>query len=146
MDLHLNGKTALVCGSTAGIGKATAIELAKLGSHVILLARNTVKLAKTLAELPKGPDQKHHAVTADFSDLEALKTAVDEIRQNHQVHLLVNNTGGPPSGPAFEADPDQYAASFSQHLLCNQILTQAVVPSMKKAKYGRIVNVISTSV
>ena len=146
MDLHLNGKTALVCGSTAGIGKATALELAELGAHVILMARNADKLEKTLAELPKGPDQKHHAVRADFTDLEGFKTAVEEIRRKHQVHVLVNNTGGPPSGFAIEADPDQYAAAFSQHLLCNQILTQAVVPSMKEAKYGRIVNVISTSV
>lgn len=146
MDLNLNGKTALVCGSTAGIGKATALELAALGANIVLLARNPEKLAQTLAELPSDADQKHDAVAVDFRDTAALKQAVDTLAQKYQFHILINNTGGPKAGPAFEADPEQYAAAFAQHLLCNQILTQGVVPGMKKAQFGRIVNVISTSV
>lgn len=146
MDLNLNGKTALVCGSTAGIGKATAIELAKLGARIVLLARNPEKLAQTLAELPRDYDQKHDSMAVDFSDTTAFKAAIDALSQQFQFHILINNTGGPKAGPAFEADPQAYAAAFAQHLLCNQILVQGVVPGMKQANFGRIVNVISTSV
>lgn len=146
MELNLTGKTALVCGSTAGIGKATAMELASLGARIVLMARNPEKLSQTLAELPSDEDQKHDALAVDFSDIAAFKQAVDTLIQKHQFHILINNTGGPTAGPAFDADPEQYAAAFAQHLLCNQILAQGVVPAMKQAKYGRIVNVISTSV
>ena len=146
MELNLTGKTALVCGSTAGIGKATAMELASLGARIVLMARNPEKLSQTLAELPSDEDQKHDALAVDFSDIAAFKQAVDTLTQKHQFHILINNTGGPKAGPAFEADPEHYAAAFAQHLLCNQILAQGVVPSMKQAKFGRIVNVISTSV
>ena len=146
MELNLTGKTALVCGSTAGIGKATAMELASLGARIVLMARNPEKLSETLAELPSDEDQKHDALAVDFSDIAAFKQAVDTLIQKHQFHILINNTGGPTAGPAFDADPEQYAAAFAQHLLCNQILAQGVVPAMKQAKYGRIVNVISTSV
>ena len=146
MELNLTGKTALVCGSTAGIGKATAMELASLGARIVLMARNPEKLSQTLAELPSDEDQKHDALAVDFSDIAAFKQAVDTLTQKHQFHILINNTGGPKAGPAFEADPEHYAAAFAQHLLCNQILAQGVVPAMKQAKYGRIVNVISTSV
>lgn len=146
MELNLTGKTALVCGSTAGIGKATAMELASLGARIVLMARNPEKLSQTLAELPSDEDQKHDTLAVDFSDIAAFKQAVDTLIQKHQFHILINNTGGPKAGPAFEADPEHYAAAFAQHLLCNQILAQGVVPSMKQAKFGRIVNVISTSV
>jgi len=146
MELKLNGKTALVCGSTAGIGKATAMELARLGANIILLARNQEKLKQTLSALPRAIDQTHDFMAVDFSDTNAFKDTVEALVKKHQIHLLINNTGGPASGPAFEADPQQYASAFAQHLLCNQILVQGVVPSMKQAGYGRIINVISTSV
>lgn len=146
MELKLNGKTALVCGSTAGIGKATALELARLGAKIVLLARNSEKLTQTLSELPREFNQNHDFSAVDFNDTSAFKDAVEALTKKHQIHLLINNTGGPASGPAFEADPLEYASAFAQHLLCNQILVQAVVPSMKEAEYGRIINVISTSV
>lgn len=146
MELNLTGKTALVCGSTAGIGKATAMELAKLGAQVVLLARNPEKLAQTLVELPRDADQKHDSMAVDFSDTDAFRAAVERLTHKHQFHILINNTGGPKAGPAFEADTQAYASAFAQHLLCNQILAQGVVPGMKQAKFGRIINVISTSV
>jgi 3-oxoacyl-[acyl-carrier protein] reductase len=146
MELNLTGKTALVCGSTAGIGKATAMELAKLGAQVVLLARNPEKLAQTLVELPRDADQKHDSMAVDFSDTDAFRAAVERLTREHQFHILINNTGGPKAGPAFEADTQAYASAFAQHLLCNQILAQGVVPGMKQAKFGRIINVISTSV
>jgi 3-oxoacyl-[acyl-carrier protein] reductase len=146
MNLDLRGKNAVVCGSTQGIGRASAIELALLGASVTLLARNEVKLKETLGNLAAGPGQKHNYLIADFTSPEHLKTVVEKHVASNAVHILVNNTGGPPGGPALAAALDEFTRAFSNHLLCNQILVQAVVPSMKKDGYGRIINVISTSV
>lgn len=146
MNLDLKGKKALVCGSTQGIGKASAIELAVLGASVTLLARNEVKLKETLAELPATAGQKHNYLIADFASPDHLKTVVENHAHGNEIHILINNTGGPPGGPALTAGLDEFTRAFSNHLLCNHILVQAAVPSMKKDNYGRIINVISTSV
>ncbi|AUC82371.1 SDR family oxidoreductase [Lacinutrix sp. Bg11-31] len=145
MNLNLNNKYALVCGSTAGIGKATAMALAEEGVQVTLIARNEDKLKATLKELPQHRD--HNYIVADFSDPSELKYKVSEYVSNHHgFHILVNNTGGPKGGPAFSAHVDEFEAAFTQHLKCNHVLAQAVVPFMKDEKFGRIINVISTSV
>jgi len=145
MNLQLNNKYALVCGSTAGIGKATAIALAEEGVIVTLIARNEDKLKATLAELPQ--QRAHNYIVADFSNPKTLKEKVEAyIKANHGFHILVNNTGGPKGGPVFSAEVDEFESAFTQHLKCNHVLAQAVVPFMKSESYGRIVNVISTSV
>lgn len=146
MDLNLSGKNALVCGSTQGIGKAAAIELARLGATVILAARNGETLKKTLAELDSSKGQKHSFICADFTRPDELKSAVEALVTKQMVHILVNNTGGPPGGPVIEARLEEFTQTFSNHLLCNHILVQAIVPGMKRAGYGRIINIISTSV
>jgi 3-oxoacyl-[acyl-carrier protein] reductase len=145
MDLKLNNKKALVCGSTQGIGKATALALAEEGVNVTLIARNEEKLKAVLAELPK--HRNHNYIVADFSNPEDLKAKVSEyILKNHGFHILVNNTGGPAGGPVFSANLDEFQNAFTQHLKCNHILAQTLVPFMKSENYGRIINVISTSV
>jgi 3-oxoacyl-[acyl-carrier protein] reductase len=145
MNLNLNNKYALVCGSTAGIGKATAIALAQEGANVTLIARNEDKLKAVLAELPQ--QRTHDYIVADFSNPEELKTKVSEyITKNHGFHILVNNTGGPAGGPVFSAKISEFESAFTQHLKCNHVLAQTVVPFMKEEGYGRIINVISTSV
>lgn len=146
MELSLKGKRAIVCGSTQGIGKASAIELALLGAHVTLVSRDENKLKAVVAEMASGPGQKHEYFVADFNIPDQLKIEVEKYVKKEQVHILVNNTGGPPGGPALTASPDEFVRAFSSHLLCNQIMVQAVVPGMKQAGYGRIVNIISTSV
>lgn len=148
MNLDLSGKHALVCGSSQGIGKATAIELASLGASVTLLARNEPRLKNALPDLPNPTRHAHHDfIVADFSDPEQLKSVVDKwMRKEKIVHILVNNTGGPPAGPITEAKMQEFTAAFSAHLLCNHLLAQAVLPGMKAEKFGRIVNIISTSV
>jgi Dehydrogenases with different specificities (related to short-chain alcohol dehydrogenases) len=147
MNIELTGKRALVCGSSQGIGKAIAIELAALGAEVILLARNADGLEQVKAALGTEHNQQHHVLVADFSQPVGLKAALDEyLPQASPVHILVNNTGGPAPGPAYSATSDAYLAAFSQHLLCNQMLVQAVVEGMKAAGYGRIINIISTSI
>lgn len=145
MDLGLNNKFALVCGSTAGIGKATALALAAEGVEVTLIARNEDKLKAVLAELPQ--HRNHDYIVADFSDPETLKKKVEAyIDANHGFHILVNNTGGPAGGPIFSAEIEAFENAFTQHLKCNHVLAQTVVPFMKSEGYGRIINVISTSV
>jgi 3-oxoacyl-[acyl-carrier protein] reductase len=145
MNLNLNNKNALVCGSTAGIGKATAKSLAAEGTTVTLIARNEDKLKAVLSELPQ--QRNHDYIIADFSNPEELKVKVSEyISKNHGFHILVNNTGGPKGGPVFSAELDEFENAFTQHLKCNHVLAQTVVPFMKEAGYGRIINIISTSV
>src|SRR4051812_20953325 len=103
MNLDLRGKNALVCGSTQGIGKASAIELALLGASVTLLARNEVKLKETVGQLASSAGQKHGYLVADFSSAEILKKVVEGHVASNAVHILINNTGGPPGGPALSA-------------------------------------------
>jgi len=146
MNLDFKGKNALVCGSTAGIGKSTAMLLAKLGATVTLLARDAEKLKDTLLELPFQDGQKHNYIVADFNNPELLKEKINQITETKTFHILLNNTGGPKGGPIFSADVTEFTNAFTQHLVCNQILVQAVVPGMKSADYGRIINIISTSV
>ncbi len=146
MDLNLTGKRAVVCGSTEGIGKASAIELALLGAHVTLVARNEAKLKSVLGELDISAAQEHNFLVADFDSPERLKNEITKFALTHVAHILVNNTGGPPGGQAIDATLDEYVKAFSNHLLCNQILVQALTPGMKEQKYGRIINIISTSV
>ncbi|HEX6892023.1 MAG TPA: SDR family oxidoreductase [Chryseolinea sp.] len=146
MHLDLSGKRAIVCGSTQGIGKASAIELASMRASITLIARNEEKLKAVLNELDSSGGQVNDYIVADFSDPQELKKKVEEYVSVKTVEILVNNTGGPPAGLAINAKPEEFVKAFSEHLLCNHILTQAVVPGMKDKKYGRIINIISTSV
>lgn len=146
MDTRLNGQRALVCGSTQGIGKATALELALSGAHVTLLARDEEKLKTTLDQLDRSQGQEHAMLCVDMSDTIAMASVVGEFAALHRVDILVNNTGGPPPGLAHEAEIGAFENAFRQHLLGFQTLVRALVPGMKERKHGRIVNVISTSV
>lgn len=143
MELNLKNKNALVCGSTQGIGKATAILLAEEGANITLIARNEEKLKAVLAELPNN-NQKHKYLIADFSKSEEVKQVLKA--SSLQFHVLVNNTGGPAGGPIFNAKIEEFERAFTQHLKCNHLLVQAVVPFMKTQCFGRIINIISTSV
>ena len=143
----LEGKRAMVCGSTQGIGRACALEFARLGAQVTLVARHLEGLEKVRAELAANHDQSHDFICVDFADWIALQKQANEFAAAHgPIHILLNNTGGPPAGPAFEAQPDDYVKAMTQHVVCNQVLVQAVAAGMRDAKYGRIINIISTSV
>lgn len=147
MNLSLEGKRAIVCGSTQGIGRATAEQLALLGADVVLVARNAKKLEEVKMALQTKNGSQHSYIVADFSNPTELKDKVEKhIEENGPVNILVNNTGGPAGGLAIDADVSEYISAFNNHLICNQILAQITVEGMKKLGYGRIVNVISTSV
>lgn len=146
MILDFTGRHALVCGSTQGIGRACAEELASLGATITLVARNAERLEEVRAQLPTPQEQSHSALAVDFADLARLREVVTaHVAQNAHT-ILINNTGGPPGGPAAEATPEAYLAAFNQHVVANQILVQALLPGMEDAGYGRIINIVSTSV
>ncbi len=144
MNLELKNKNALVCGSTQGIGKATAILLAEEGANVTLIARNEEKLKAVLSELKNNGQQCHSYLIADFSKPNELKQVLES--SDLRFHILVNNTGGPAGGPIFNAKIEEFDNAFTQHLKCNHVLVQTLVPFMKTQCFGRIINVISTSV
>ncbi|MDX1459556.1 MAG: SDR family oxidoreductase [Xanthomonadales bacterium] len=146
MDLSLHGRHALVGGASRGIGRATAIVLAELGASVTLMARSRDALEQARSGLVNGADQSHGVCVADASQPGEVGTAVAEIASRSAIHIVVNNTGGPPGGPAHAAGLEEYEMAFRQHVLCSQAILHAVLPGMTEAGFGRIVNVISTSV
>ena len=147
MDLNLKGKNALVCGSSQGMGKSIAIQLASQGANIVLFARNKTSLEEVLLELDVTQGQQHRILIADFSQTEQVKCVVGEyIQTGNTIQILINNTGGPAPGPANTALSDDFISAFNQHLVVNHELMKLILPSMKTSQYGRIINVISTSV
>lgn len=146
MLLDLRGRHALVCGASQGIGQASAIELAELGASVTLLARSAEKLKSVAEMLPRQHGQQHRWFAVDMAQTENLRLALADIVAEQPMHILINNTGGPPGGPAHTAEGVAFETAFRQHLLAGQALVQALLPGMRASSYGRIVNVISTSV
>ena len=148
MNLSLKHKHAFVCGSTDGIGKASALLMAEYGCEITLIARNQEKLDSTLSELAQNDDQNHSTVCADFDDPGMLKEKVNSqiSTLGKPVDILVNNSGGPHGGALIEAEEDEFRIAFERLLICNHIMAKAVVPGMKEQGSGRIINIISTSV
>ncbi len=146
IPITLQNKQALVCGASKGIGKAVAIKLAQAGASVCLLARNAGSLEELLHQLPRGSNQHHQVLIADMQHPEDLDKKIHNLVLNQAIHILVNNTGGPPGGPIQTAKPEAFELAFKQHLIANHILVGHVLSGMKQAEYGRIINIISTSV
>lgn len=146
MELDLSGKRAWVCAATAGIGKATAHALAREGASITLIARDPSKGEELLKELP-GEDRNHDILTADLWDPGSVRKALEKHAEgNPEPSILVTNNGGPPGGTAYDAEPEAYERAFGAHVIVPQMLVQHLVPKMQATGYGRIVNIISTSV
>lgn len=147
MNLNLTNKNALVCGSSKGLGEISAIELSKLGATVTLLARNEDKLNTVLKKLDTSVGQKHDYIQADFSEgLEVLKTKIEKLLSAKNIHILINNSGGPAGGKLETATPDQFQAALHNHLFVSHSLAKWLKPGMLADNYGRIINIVSTSV
>ena len=142
LNLDLTGRTALVCGASAGIGRATALALAANGATIVALARRAERLESLMAELAAAGATSPSFVVADLDDTDGLVDAIGGV----EAHILVNNTGGPPAGPLTAATGDDLRRAFNRHVVGAQTLVQAMLPSMEAAGYGRIINVLSTSV
>src|SRR5687768_10652097 len=146
MNLSLEGKNALICGSSQGIGLAIAEELALLGANCTLLARNEASLQAAVQTLDIALRQQHGYLVADFGKPDEVKKVIEAHIKKQPVHILINNTGGPPAGSVLDVQEDDFRLAFDQHLVCCHILTKACLPGMKEAAYGRIINIISTSI
>src|SRR2546423_611670 len=146
MNLNLSGKNALVCGSSKGIGKAIAIALSELGANITLTARNEDSLLDAIKELNSSHLQKHDFILTDFSKPDELKELIGHQLHDTTYQILVNNTGGPSPGNIVDATPEQFESAFRNHVVCNHILATLLIPGMKRTGYGRIINIISTSV
>jgi 3-oxoacyl-[acyl-carrier protein] reductase len=147
MQTSLIGRRALVGGSTRGIGRAIAEGLAAEGAHITIVGRDLQKLQETQAAINAINGQQNDFISADFIHPESLQNALNHfLPDKPDYHILINNTGGPAGGPIESAEPDQFRIAFNQHLICNQILVGALKEGMKRAGYGRIINIISTSV
>jgi 3-oxoacyl-[acyl-carrier protein] reductase len=146
MNISLFHKNALVCGGSKGIGRAVAYELAELGANVHLLSRSKDEMEAVVNDLPRSGDQHHGYVVADLLDTASLDAIMSALVKKQIFHILVNNTGGPPSGTLLDAEPDALSKGFTMHIIASQVMAKHLVPGMKKEGYGRILNVISTSV
>lgn len=143
-EQNLKGYHALVCGASRGIGRACAEALAERGARLTLVARNEEALESVRAALPGNKNAGHAALALDLDDTRALAGRLNEIME--PAHILINNAGGPPGGPLIEARPDEFRRGFERLLIAAHLLTQHCVPGMREAGYGRIINIISTSV
>ncbi|MCH9743518.1 MAG: SDR family oxidoreductase [Gammaproteobacteria bacterium] len=147
LDLNLYGKKALVCGASQGMGKACAIELADMGADIILLSRNEAKLKKTLTSLSTSKKQKHQYICIGLKHTDALKKAIEPyLESDCAIEILINNSGGPQPGKIQAADIQSFQSAFDSHLKASVLLSQLLIPGMKKAQFGRIINIASTSV
>lgn len=143
MDLNLTGHRALVCGGSEGIGRATAIELALLGARVTVVARNEAKLEETVKALHGGG---HDHLVADFDNSATLEGLIKGTLAPRGYTVLINNAGGPPGGPIASATPDEFLGAFRRHVIASQLLVQGLLSGMRQRRFGRIVNIVSTSV
>ena len=148
METNLYGKNALVCGASKGIGKASAIQLASLGANITLVSRSADLMSDVIKEMQLDFEngQDHDFLVADFRDAEDLNKKVKGLILRRNYHILVNNTGGPAPGPITEAKSEDFLKAFEQHLICNHLLVKLLKKGMMKEGYGRIINIISTSV
>jgi 3-oxoacyl-[acyl-carrier protein] reductase len=135
---------ALVCGASQGIGEAVARELATTGVQILALARSKDKLERLVASLP---GSGHQVLVQDLSDISGLKKQIEKLIQAQgPIQILINNSGGPKSGPLLQAEDQEFLKGFTEHVIVSQNLTKILVPGMKADGFGRIVNIISTSV
>ncbi len=146
LSLDLSGKTALIGGSTQGIGLASAQALASLGARCVLISRNEEKLKEAVKTLYTKAGQQHTYLIADYANTDQVREVVEGFVATNTIHILINNSGGPAGGPITKARPEEFINAFQQHLICNHIITMLVTEGMKQAGYGRVINIISTSV
>ncbi|MEW6741342.1 MAG: SDR family oxidoreductase [Planctomycetota bacterium] len=147
MTQSLDAYHALVCGASAGIGRAAAISIARRGAAVTVLARSRRKLEELLPVLREAGAREARFLVADHDNRPALAETVRAfLKDNGPVHVLVNNSGGPPGGPILDAGDEDFLTAFGRHLLANHLLVKLVLPGMREAGWGRIVNIISMTV
>jgi 3-oxoacyl-[acyl-carrier protein] reductase len=145
IDIQLGGRWALVGGASQGIGQAAAKVLAEAGARVILMSRRPDVLEQVRMSLPN--PKEHRTLAADLERGEEVSTALARVVGDiGPVTIWINNTGGPKAGPLSDASPDEMDRAFRGHLMSSQLILRTLLPGMKQQQYGRIINVLSTSV
>ena len=145
-DNALAGKTALICGASRGIGAATARIMAKAGANVILASRSENQLNTLLSEISSLGEGVHQILLLDLEDTDSLEGRIQPVLDQGPIHILVNNAGGPPGGPLLDASVEELAQPFTRHLHAAHTLVKLLTPGMINADYGRIIQIVSTSV
>lgn len=146
MEINLKGKKALVGGSSRGIGRAIAMQLAASGASVTIMSSNEKSLQQTLSGLPCEEGQQHQYLQVDFTDLRSYKEVISKYFDHNKVDILVNNTQGPEAGGSLEKEMDDYQKAFDLLFQTVVLNTQLALTHMTKTKWGRIINVASISV
>lgn len=146
MDLHLQGKVAIVLASTKGLGRATAFCLAKEGADVVLSGRDEAALNEAKAEILHATGREPLALVTDVTKAEDIERLVAEtVNRFGRVDILINNAGGPPAGTFDQLSDEQWTNAFELNLLSFVRSIRAVLPHMRRQQFGRIVNFASSS-
>lgn len=146
MNITLQGKKALIGGSSGGIGKAIAQQLAHSGASVTLMARNEEKMHAIVETLSSERDQEHGYLKVDFNDYDSYKKVITSFFEHNTVDILVNNTQGPEAGGALEKTVEDYQTAFDLLFKSVVFTTDLALKHMQKQRWGRIINVASISV
>ena len=148
MDLGIAGRVAIVGGSSQGMGKATAMALAREGARVALCARHGEALELTAREIGAATSEDLVLpVVADLSKSEEVDRLASETLQRWgRVDIVVNNVGGPPPGQPTEVSDAQWRAGFELNFSSAVRLCRQVLPSMRERGWGRIISILSLSI
>lgn len=147
MDLGLKGRRALVLGGNRGIGYGIARELAIEGADVVIAARDAARLRQAETDLAAVAAGAVASAELDLADTAALPQFVEDVTTRiGPVDILINNTGGPPYGPALGRSAEDWQESFQAMVMSIINLTDALVPGMRRRTWGRIVTVVSSGV
>lgn len=122
------------------------MQLASQNIRVLAVARNLEKLKSLKKELLACSSLNHEVFSCDFSNDSEVETLTKHIAQSNSYQILICNSGGPKAGPLTEATSEDFLNGFTNHILTNQKLVQSTLPGMKESQWGRIINIISTSV
>ncbi len=145
-NTSLKNKTALVCGGSDGLGYGAAQQFATAGAELVIVGRSEKKLQEKKAILDNINGKNNRLLILDFDHLDTVQATISELVDKVSIHILVNNCGGPPPGKLVDADSNALLKAFNQHIIASHIISSLVIPGMKESGYGRIINIISTSV
>jgi len=146
MKIRLEGRTALVCGASAGLGRACARGLAETGADLVICARTASKLEAVAAEL-ESLGVNVLAVPTDLTQVDQIENLAGRALERFgRIDVLVNNAGGPPSGTFADLTESDWRAAVDLTLISAVELTRRILPGMREQKWGRIINITSTSV
>ena len=143
--MNFKGASVVVCGGSDGIGKSCAILFANNGANVTIVARDKSKIENVINSLNNDQGQSHNSVCVDFNDPHELQRVIHD-KLDKEIDILINNSGGPHGGLLEDSSLEEFKVAFDRLMLSSQVISTFALENMKKQKYGRIINIISTSI